>query len=78
MVVGFAFSLFSVNLLLRIPICFSGCFLNWQIKNLMQVFDLSDVKPHEFVRYGLGCLEILAGHGDSCAKECREKMRVMV
>ncbi|XP_015878124.1 diacylglycerol kinase 7 [Ziziphus jujuba] len=43
-----------------------------------QVFDLSDVKPHEFVRYGLGCLEILAGHGNSCAKECREKMRVMV
>ncbi|KAH7545241.1 hypothetical protein FEM48_Zijuj01G0072700 [Ziziphus jujuba var. spinosa] len=42
------------------------------------VFDLSDVKPHEFVRYGLGCLEILAGHGNSCAKECREKMRVMV
>ncbi|KAK7291904.1 hypothetical protein RIF29_07446 [Crotalaria pallida] len=43
-----------------------------------QVFDLSDVKPHEFVRYGLSCLEMLAGLGDSCAKETREKLRVMV
>ncbi|KAI9125477.1 hypothetical protein K1719_002895 [Acacia pycnantha] len=43
-----------------------------------QVFDLSDVKPHEFVKYGLGCLENLAGLGDSCAKECREKIRIMV
>lgn len=46
--------------------------------NFMQVFDLADVKPHEFVRYGLGCLEVLARLGDSCAKECRERMRVMV
>lgn len=53
-----------------------GC-LNWKLY-LMQVFDLSDVKPHEFVQYGLGCLEVLAGLGNSCAKECREKMRVMV
>lgn len=44
----------------------------------MQVFDLSDVRPHEFVRYGLGCLERLASIGNSCAKECREKMRIMV
>lgn len=44
----------------------------------MQVFDLTDVKPHEFVRYGLRCLELLAGLGDACAKETREKMRVMV
>ncbi|XP_022969690.1 diacylglycerol kinase 7-like [Cucurbita maxima] len=43
-----------------------------------QVFDLTDVKPHEFVRYGLRCLELLAGLGDACAKEIREKMRVMV
>ncbi|KAJ7955735.1 diacylglycerol kinase [Quillaja saponaria] len=43
-----------------------------------QVFDLSDVKPHEFVRYGLGCIEKLADQGDSCAKETRERMRVMV
>ncbi|XP_023546115.1 diacylglycerol kinase 7-like isoform X2 [Cucurbita pepo subsp. pepo] len=43
-----------------------------------QVFDLTDVKPHEFVRYGLRCLELLAGLGDACAKETREKMRVMV
>ena len=44
----------------------------------MQVFDLSDVKPHEFVRNGLGCLELLAQFGDDVAKEFREKMRVMV
>lgn len=44
----------------------------------MQVFVLADVKPFEFVRYGLKCLEILADLGDSCAKETREKMRVMV
>ncbi|XP_057416839.1 diacylglycerol kinase 7-like [Lotus japonicus] len=43
-----------------------------------QVFDLSDVKPHEFVKYGLGCLEMLAGLGDSCAKETRQRVRVMV
>lgn len=44
----------------------------------VQVFDLSDVKPHEFVRYGLSCLEMLASLGDSCAKETRERIRVMV
>ncbi|KAE9601684.1 putative diacylglycerol kinase (ATP) [Lupinus albus] len=49
-----------------------------QVMSEEQVFDLSDVKPHEFVRYGLGCLEMLAGLGDSCAKETREKLRVMV
>ncbi|KAE8056796.1 hypothetical protein FH972_013535 [Carpinus fangiana] len=43
-----------------------------------QVFDLQDVKPNEFVRYGLKCLEMLADLGDSCARETREKMRVMV
>ncbi|KAF1887676.1 hypothetical protein Lal_00040730 [Lupinus albus] len=48
-----------------------------QVMSEEQVFDLSDVKPHEFVRYGLGCLEMLAGLGDSCAKETREKLRVM-
>ncbi|CAJ2649695.1 diacylglycerol kinase 7-like [Trifolium pratense] len=49
-----------------------------QLMSEEQVFDLSDVKPHEFVRYGLACLEMLAGLGDSCAKETREKLRVMV
>lgn len=44
----------------------------------MQVFDLSVVKPHEFIEYGLGCLEKLAEQGDQCAKEAREKMRIMV
>lgn len=45
---------------------------------LVQVFDLTDVKPHEFVRYGLRCLELLAEIGDACAKEIRQKIRVMV
>lgn len=43
-----------------------------------QVFDLSTMKPHEFVQYGLGCLEKFAGLGDQCAKEIREKLRVVV
>lgn len=46
--------------------------------NFVQVFDLTDVKPHEFVRYGLGCLELLAELGDACAKDVRQKIRVMV
>ncbi|KAL2457217.1 Diacylglycerol kinase 4 [Forsythia ovata] len=44
----------------------------------LQVFDLSSVKPHEFVQYGLACLEKFASLGDSCAKETREKLRVVV
>lgn len=44
----------------------------------MQVFDLLDVRPHEFVEYGLVCLEKLAGLGDFCARDTREKMRIMV
>ncbi|GAA0164747.1 kinase [Lithospermum erythrorhizon] len=43
-----------------------------------QVFDLQDVKPHEFVQYGLACLEKFAALGDNCAKETREKLRVVV
>ncbi|XVF47759.1 hypothetical protein PTKIN_Ptkin03bG0136400 [Pterospermum kingtungense] len=43
-----------------------------------QVFDLQDVKPHEFVRYGLACLEKWANNGDLCAKETRQKIRVVV
>ncbi|KAL2488760.1 Diacylglycerol kinase (ATP) [Forsythia ovata] len=42
------------------------------------VFDLSAVKPHEFVQYGLACLKKFASPGDSCAKETREKLRVVV
>ncbi|OVA03666.1 Diacylglycerol kinase [Macleaya cordata] len=44
----------------------------------MQVFDLSVVRPPEFVQYGLACLENLASRGDHCAKETREKLRIMV
>ncbi|KAG8372433.1 hypothetical protein BUALT_Bualt12G0065600 [Buddleja alternifolia] len=43
-----------------------------------QVFDLSSVKPHEFVEYGLRCLESFASLGDNCAKETREKLRIVV
>ncbi|KAL3535320.1 hypothetical protein ACH5RR_003781 [Cinchona calisaya] len=43
-----------------------------------QVYDLCLVKPHEFVQYGLGCLEKFSDLGDSCAKEVREKLRVVV
>ncbi|KAK4746583.1 hypothetical protein SAY87_025620 [Trapa incisa] len=43
-----------------------------------QVFELKDVKPHEFVQYGLACLEKLASAGDQCADETRTRMRVMV
>ncbi|XP_031255213.1 diacylglycerol kinase 7-like isoform X2 [Pistacia vera] len=43
-----------------------------------QVFDLSEVKPNEFVQYGLGFLEKLADLGDTCAKETRQKIRVVV
>ncbi|KAL6555207.1 Diacylglycerol kinase 4 [Orobanche gracilis] len=43
-----------------------------------QVFDLSVVKPHEFVQYGLSCLENFANGGDTCAKETREKIRIVV
>ncbi|TVU28846.1 hypothetical protein EJB05_20381 [Eragrostis curvula] len=43
-----------------------------------QVFDLSAVKPSDFVHYGLSCLERLADQGDNCAKSIREKMRIVV
>lgn len=43
-----------------------------------QVFDLQDVKPHEFVQHGLSCLEKFAGLGDTCAKDIREKLKIVV
>ncbi|XP_051150476.1 diacylglycerol kinase 7-like [Andrographis paniculata] len=43
-----------------------------------QVFDLQSVKPHEFVQYGLSCLENFAARGDNCAKQTREKLRIVV
>lgn len=55
--------------------------LKLRLQQLMgpeQVFDLSEVKPHEFVECGLGSLEKLAELGDECAKETREKIRVVV
>ncbi|GKV18197.1 hypothetical protein SLEP1_g28614 [Rubroshorea leprosula] len=59
----------------------NGQVLKERLQELMseeQVFDLSQVKPNEFVLYGLGCLEKLATSGDHCAKETREKIRVVV
>ncbi|WRX32829.1 Diacylglycerol kinase [Theobroma cacao] len=53
-----------------------GPILKERIKQLIseeQVFDLHDVKPHEFVRYGLACLEKWANNGDRCAKETRRE-----
>ncbi|KAK4712935.1 hypothetical protein R3W88_018842 [Solanum pinnatisectum] len=54
--------------------------LKARLQDLMgeeQVFDLSAVKPNEFVQYGLSCLEKFAALGDTCAKETREKIRVV-
>lgn len=36
------------------------------------------MKPNEFVQYGLSCLEKFAALGDTCAKETRENIRVVV
>ncbi|XP_010913616.2 diacylglycerol kinase 4 isoform X3 [Elaeis guineensis] len=58
-----------------------GLVLKNRLQELMgeeQVFDLSMVKPSEFIQYGLACLEKLADLGDFCAKETREKLRIMV
>ncbi|OVA04238.1 Diacylglycerol kinase [Macleaya cordata] len=58
-----------------------GPILKSRLQDLMgveQVFDLSVVKPPEFVQYGLACLENLASLGDNCAKETRGKLRVVV
>uniref|UniRef100_A0A0E0I998 Diacylglycerol kinase n=1 Tax=Oryza nivara TaxID=4536 RepID=A0A0E0I998_ORYNI len=43
-----------------------------------QVFDLTIVKPSDFVQYVLGCLEQLADAGDHSAKSIRHNLRVMV
>lgn len=43
-----------------------------------QVFDLTVVKPSDFVQYVLGCLEQLADAGDHSAKSIRHNLRVMV
>lgn len=45
---------------------------------MMQVFDLSAVKPSDVVQYGLTCLEKLADLGNNCAKATRAKLRVIV
>ncbi|CAJ2637444.1 diacylglycerol kinase 7-like [Trifolium pratense] len=58
-----------------------GPVLMERLQDLMseeQVFDLLDVKPPEFIKYGLGCLETLTAFGDICAKETRERIRIMV
>lgn len=58
-----------------------GPALKERLQELMaeeQVFDLSVVKPYDFVQHGLTCLEKLADLGDSCAKATRERLRVIV
>lgn len=58
-----------------------GPLIKERLQNLIseeQVYDLTEVKPNEFIRYGLGCLEAFASRGDECAKEIREKMRIVV
>ncbi|XXG58349.1 hypothetical protein AAC387_Pa04g0675 [Persea americana] len=58
-----------------------GSVLKVRLQEIMgeeQVFDLKDVKPSDFVQYGLACLEHMADRGDQCAKETRDKLRVMV
>ncbi|XP_071699126.1 diacylglycerol kinase 4-like [Rutidosis leptorrhynchoides] len=55
--------------------------LKARLQDLMgeeQVIDLLTVKPNDFVQYGLGCLEKFASLGDSCAKETRERLRIVV
>lgn len=47
------------------------------MKNV-KVFDLTVVKPSDFVQYVLGCLEQLADAGDHSAKSIRHNLRVMV
>ncbi|XP_062195842.1 diacylglycerol kinase 4-like isoform X3 [Phragmites australis] len=43
-----------------------------------QVFDLTVVKPSDFVEYALACLEQLADSGDHSARSVRQNLRVMV
>ncbi|KAJ4816505.1 Diacylglycerol kinase [Rhynchospora pubera] len=43
-----------------------------------QVFDLQTIQPPAFVEYGLACLEQMASQGDACAKDTREKLRIVV
>uniref|UniRef100_A0A0E0I9A0 diacylglycerol kinase (ATP) n=1 Tax=Oryza nivara TaxID=4536 RepID=A0A0E0I9A0_ORYNI len=47
-------------------------------KLISKVFDLTIVKPSDFVQYVLGCLEQLADAGDHSAKSIRHNLRVMV
>ncbi|KAJ4869702.1 Diacylglycerol kinase 7 [Raphanus sativus] len=53
-----------------------GPVLKERLQQLMsdeQVFDLTEVKPHEFVRYGLACLETIAAKGDEMRKRMQRK-----
>ncbi|KAF0899828.1 hypothetical protein E2562_024861, partial [Oryza meyeriana var. granulata] len=47
-------------------------------KLISKVFDLTVVKPSDFVEYALACLEQLADAGDHSAKSIRHNLRVMV
>ncbi|KAL8530829.1 hypothetical protein ACS0TY_007750 [Phlomoides rotata] len=71
-------------LLLRILILYNSLRLSPFVFQLLVsaspilVFDLQDVKPHEFVKYGLSCLERFSSLGDYCAKEICGKLRIAV
>ncbi|RLM60263.1 hypothetical protein C2845_PM14G06770 [Panicum miliaceum] len=47
-------------------------------KLISKVFDITIVKPSDFVEYALACLEQLAESGDHSARFVRDNLRVMV
>ncbi|KAL9258161.1 Diacylglycerol kinase 7-like protein [Drosera capensis] len=53
---------------------FSTSDVNQVLVSKITGINLKDVKPDEFVKYGLGSLEHLAAKGDRCSKEAREKI----
>nr|GMD80232.1 diacylglycerol kinase 7-like [Ipomoea batatas] len=73
-----AFDSFSTATNVKILCIGTSCAFEIFVFGLTGVFDLQAVKPHEFVQYGLSCLEKFAGLGDICAKEIREKLRIVV
>lgn len=59
-------------------LCELKCLFTLTVCDFKQVFDISLINPLDFVRYGLASLEHLAWTGDYCAKEIRNKLRIMV
>ena len=44
----------------------------------MQVYNLHSIPPKDFLLYGLGTLEKLAENGDECARQTRNRLRIIV